>query len=338
MAGDCRTLRRLTQQEDGILRILSEAEVRHLVQNELQAGFDACEAAYRYYGEMRDVLSHPSSAFMTLPRVRPAKCRIKGAHLASKGVAGVRLATPGHYYCWLTDFETGVPVGLVAEDWLHRRRTATTGALVARWLARPGARTAALIGAGRIAREFVRTLTHALKLEELRIATRSQENAQALAEAYGGVCTGTRLTAAASIEAAVREADVVVTITGARAPFLQPGWLAPGAALLSMGGVPEVAFAVLEEADRLLVDDPDYALAQGDFHAWVSSGAITRDDLLARIDADVGEVALANKPGRCDPGERILAVIQGMAVCDVAMAKMVLDRAAAAGIGQQVTL
>ena len=117
------------------MRILSETEVRALAENDLQGGFEACEAAFRYFGEVRDVLSHPSSAFMSLPRDKPAVCRIKGAHLASMGVAGARLATPGYYYCWLTDFEGGQPIALVAEDWLHRRRTATTGALAARWLA-----------------------------------------------------------------------------------------------------------------------------------------------------------------------------------------------------------
>ncbi len=318
------------------MRILSETEVRALAENDLQGGFEACEAAFRYYGEVRDVLSHPSSAFMSLPRDKPAVCRIKGAHLASMGVAGARLATPGYYYCWLTDFEGGQPIALVAEDWLHRRRTATTGALAARWLARPGARTAALIGAGKIGREFVRTLTHALPLDELRIASGSGDSAKALVKDFGTTLGQTQLMAASSIEQAVRGADIVVTITKARQAFLQPGWLEEGAVLLSMGGVPEVSFGVLGEIDRLIVDDIDYALAQGDLHAWVKSGAITKEDLLARIDADIGEVSIGAKPGRRDKNERILAVIQGMAVCDLAMAKMVLDRAE--GVGQSVTI
>jgi ornithine cyclodeaminase len=319
------------------MRILSESEVRALAGDDLERGFEACEAAYRYYGEMRDVLSHPSSAFMSLPRDRPAMCRLKGAHLASMGVAGARLASPGHYYCWLIDFDGGQPVALVAEDWLHRRRTAITGALAARWLARPGAGTAALIGAGKIGREFVLTLTHALALDELRIASGTGDSARALVTDFGDTLGQTQLTAASSIEQAVRGADVVVTITKAKEAFLQPGWLKEGALLLSMGGVPEVAFGVLEETDRLIVDDIDYALAQGDLHAWVKSGAIGKEALLARIDADIGEVAIGARPGRRDDKELILAVIQGMAVCDLAMAKMVLDRAEAEGVGQSVT-
>lgn len=320
------------------MRILSETEVRALAEDDLEGGFAACEAAFRYFGEVRDVLSHPSSAFMALPRDKPAMCRLKGAHLASMGVAGARLAAPGYYYCWLIDFDGGQPIALVAEDWLHRRRTAITGALAARWLAGPETRTAALIGAGKIGREFVRTLTHALALDELRIASGFGDSAKALVKDFGAALGQTRLTAASSIEQAVHGADVVVTITKAKEAFVMPGWLKEGALLLSMGGVPEVAFGVLDEIDRLIVDDIDYALAQGDLHAWVKSGAITEEALLARIDADIGEVAIAAKPGRRDKSERILAVIQGMAVCDLAMAKMVLDRAGAEDIGQSVTI
>jgi len=320
------------------VRILTEGEVRTLMEDRLDTAFDACEAAYRYYGEQRHVLSRPSSAFLTLPRQPPATCRLKGAHLQSLGVAGARLATPGHYFCWLVDFEGGQPIALVAEEWLHRRRTAATAGLVARWLAPPGARVAALVGAGKMGREYVRTLSHALPLEVLRVASRSGDSARRLVDEFGGRCGATRLVAADTIETAVRGADVVATITRAGAPFLQPGWLAPGALLLSMGGVPEVAFGVLAEVSRLIIDDLDYALAQGDLHAWVTSGAITREALVQRIDADIGEVAVGSKAGRTGPGERILAVIQGMAVCDLAMARTALDLAVAGGVGQEVVL
>lgn len=318
--------------------VLSEEEVRALAEEDLDAGFEACENAYRYFGEQRDVLSHPSSAFMTLPRDKPAKCRLKGAHLKSMGVAGARLATPGYYYCWLTDFENGQPIGLIAEDWLHRRRTATTGALTAQWLARPGADRAVLVGAGKIGREVVRTLTHGLKLTELTIASRSGTSAETLANEFGGAIGDTRITASNNIEEAVRNADVIVTITNSKEPFIHGGWMKEGALLVSMGGVPETAFEVLEEADRLIVDDTDYGLAQGDLNYWVTSGSIERDALLNRIDADIGELAIGAKQGRLKDSDRIIAIIQGMAICDLAMAKMVRDRALEKGMGQTVTV
>ena len=134
--------------------VLRDSEVRQLVT--IEDGFAACEASYRYYGEVRNVLSEPAAAYLVLPKEPPVKCRYKAAHMASLGVAGARLATPGHYYCWVTDIKTGEPIGLVNETWHARRRTATTAAIVSKWLARPEAKVATLFGAGKIGDEIYR--------------------------------------------------------------------------------------------------------------------------------------------------------------------------------------
>jgi ornithine cyclodeaminase len=127
-------------------------------------------------------------------------------------------------------------------------------------------------------------------------------------------------------------------MTTADEPFIEAGWLKPGALLCSMGGVPEVHFDVLAEADRLVIDDLSYALDQGDLHEWIKEGHITEAQIVERIDADIGEIAIGVKPGRQHEDERILAMIQGMAVGDLAMAKLVLDKAVAAGLGETVSL
>ena len=170
----------------------------------------------------------------------------------------------------------------------------------------------------------------------MRVVGRRRESGPEFAKAHG--TEDLMVIARDSVEAAVRQADIVVTITKATEPFVEPGWLAPGAVLLSMGGCPEVAFEVLDETDRLIVDDLDYALAQGDLHAWVEAGRIDAASIKARIDADIGQVAVGDQPGRTDADQRILAVIQGMAICDLAMAKMVLDRANLEDVGQVVEL
>ncbi len=315
------------------MRIVRGDEVRHLIT--LEDGFRVCEEAYRYYGRARDVLSHPSAMLLMLPGDPPVKCRYKGAHLEEQGVAGARLATPGHYYAWVVDFETGTPLGLVNEDWLHRRRTATTGAIAARYFAPPASRVAALVGTGRIGDEVYPTLAHALAFDEFRVTARRFESALAYAERHendGAV----PIRAVETIEEALDGADVVVTITNAKEAFVRPGMLKPGAFICSMGGVTELEFGVLDEVDRLIIDDLDYALLQGDLAGWIAAGHASTEEIVARIDADIGEVAIGAKLGRTSPEETILGIIQGMAICDLAMAKMVLEKAAAAGLGVEV--
>jgi ornithine cyclodeaminase/alanine dehydrogenase-like protein (mu-crystallin family) len=318
-----------------VLRIIKAEEARALLT--IEEGFRACDDAYRYYGEVGDVLSHPSSVMLPLPTELPGRVVLKPAHLKSAGVAGALLATPGKFFGWLVDFETGEPIGLVDEGWLMRRRTATTGALAAKWLAPSDAKIATIIGSGRIADELYATLTHAFSLSEVRVASRSVVNAEAFVERHTAEAdVPTR--AVNGFREATEDADVVVTITTAKEPFFEAGWLKRGAVLVSMGGEAEIQFDVLAEVNRFIVDDLEYALSRGDMRYWLNSGCVDDEIVSRRVDANIGEVIYGAKPGRVHPDDTVYAIIQGMSICDIAMSKAVLDNAAAAGVGQVVEL
>jgi alanine dehydrogenase len=108
--------------------------------------------------------------------------------------------------------------------------------------------------------------------------------------------------------------------------------------LCTMGSYNEVAFDVLAEIDRVIVDDPDYASEMGDGAAWIAQGHLTHADFLKRIDALTAEVVAGIKPGRLNADNRILAIVQGMAVGDIAFAIHVLRAAEAKGSGQTIDL
>ena len=67
--------------------------------------------------------------------------------------------------------------------------------------------------------------------------------------------------------------------------------------------------------------------------AWAAVGACGAEVLRARLDADIGEVVAGLKPGRTGELECILAIIQELAICDVARAKLAIDRARETGRG-----
>ena len=315
--------------------VLTETDVRGLLR--VEDSFACIEDAWRRYGAERAVTSTPAMAVMVVPGEAPTPWGIKGAVLPSLGLAGVFFGAQfGSYTFAVCDSRTGVIVGLVEQSWLTKRRTAVTAAIAAKHLATPGASVAAVIGAGRIGAEAVRMLDHAFDLAAIRIASRTIGGARAVCTALEGEVAAPLI--AATVADAVAGADIVVTLTLAQAPVIAPGMLAEGAVLCSMGGVHEVEFAVLAEVDRVIVDEIDYALLRGAFAAWIALGEITREALEARIDADMGGVAGGLAPGRTGGRERILAVIQGMAVCDLAQAAMVLERAREAGVGTRVPL
>src|SRR5207244_2813715 len=119
---------------------------------------------------------------------------------------------------------------------------------------------------------------------------------------------------------AVEGADVVITLTESPTPLVFPGTLKPGAVVCSMGSYNEVDYGVMLEAERLIVDDEDFAAEMGDGAAWISQRHLSRAQFAARIDALACEVLAGKKKGRRTSAERIVALIQGMAIGDVAFA------------------
>lgn len=318
------------------LRVLTEDQVRTLV--DLPTAWQAVEEAYRQFGRTPEVQSRPPVMVIagprpTLGRAGLGQYRIKGASLPGCAAAGAFLATRDHPFMYLWSAETDAPMGLVACDWLSQYRVAVTVAVVAKALAKRDVGKVALFGAGKYARETCRLLAQYWPHAELHLVAAHIDNARRLA-----VEMPRPILASDSPREAIRDADVVVTLTNAKAPFIPGGWLSPGALLLSMGSAHELDVAVLREADGLIVDDLAYARMQGDLAAWIERGELDPAELPHRLRANIGEVVAGLKTGRHHAGERLLAIIQGLTACDVAMAKAVLDRAAAERIGQLVTI
>ncbi|MDA9007113.1 hypothetical protein N9J36_05815 [Litoricola sp.] len=319
----------------GELKILSEQTVKRCLGDEIDACFEVCAEAYRYYGRVGSVLSEPSSLYLQLPSDQGKKCRLKGAHFGDIGVAGFRLASPGSYFTWVVNSQTGQPVGLVAENWLHRRRTAVTGALTLCWL-RPNLRVVALIGAGKIGFECAIALGHAFPDARIILGCRDEGRGELFRESLP-YSVSSRMSIQA-IEPAVRNAEAVLTITKASTAFIQGDWLREGAIALSMGGVPEFDFTTWQRSQHFILDDLGYALKQGDLHQWVKFDGLSVEQIQARKTALIGDVALDPEKYQSVCSGLTLAVIQGMAVCDVAMAGLALERASMINAGSAVDL
>lgn len=316
------------------MRVISEPETRKLVS--VADAHAVVEQAYADYGRQKAVTSDPALALMIVPHEVPSICSAKGSFLANRRIWGVRMGMQmANYYSTVHDTASGKILGLVDETWLSRRRVGTTAAVAAKYLARPDSRVIALIGAGQLMEEVYLCMPHVFGNADYRIASRTYEGASRFADRLE-TADRPRLTAMRSAAEAVEDADIVVAITVAKKAMILPGMLKPGATMLSMGGAPEVDFRVLAEMNRVYVDEFGYALFRGDFATWVNNGDITAEDLEKKVDANIGEVVAGLKKGRLSPEDRILAVIQGMAVCDLAMAAFCIDKAARSGIGTVV--
>jgi ornithine cyclodeaminase/alanine dehydrogenase-like protein (mu-crystallin family) len=317
-------------------RVLTEQQAQACI--DLPGAYRAVESAYRDFGRSSEIQSRPPVLRIpgprpTLGRAELGQYRIKGASVPTCKVAGAFLATRDYPYMFLWDSDTDQPIGLIACDWLTQYRVAITVAVAIRTLGATVVRKIAFFGAGKYAFEPCRLLAQQWPDAQISIVATSRASAEKLASRMPrSVLAGN------DPRAAVADAEVVVTLTNTQSPFFPSGWLKPGALLISMGSAHELEVAALQDVDAVIVDDLEYALMQGNLAAWMRRGEITQAKLQERLRGNIGEVLAGLKAGRTGSNERILAVIQGLTACDVAMARVALERATADNIGQTVNL
>jgi ornithine cyclodeaminase/alanine dehydrogenase-like protein (mu-crystallin family) len=162
--------------------------------------------------------------------------------------------------------------------------------------------------------------------DEIRVASRTFERAQELAEDVGAV-------AVESFEEAVRGADVVSACTDASDPVLRVDWLAPGTHVTSVGASregPELDRATMTAG--LLVVESRVA-----FEPY-PAGAHELEGLDPDSAAELGEILAGTRKGRTSPEQITVYKSMGHAVEDAAAAGLVYRQAVEQGVGTEVEL
>lgn len=124
--------------------------------------------------------------------------------------------------------KTGEPLVAMDGRLITEMRTAAVSAAAVRLLARRDARVLAILGSGVQARSHVQALQMVRSFEEVRVWSRTEENAARFAEQFGA-------RAMATAESAVRGADVVVSATSTHQPLVRGEWLGKGALVGAVG-------------------------------------------------------------------------------------------------------
>jgi ornithine cyclodeaminase/alanine dehydrogenase-like protein (mu-crystallin family) len=232
---------------------------------------------------------------------------------AARGLPGL------HSTYVLHDASTGVPLAWIDGDEITARRTAATSALAASWLAPVGASHLAVIGAGRIARLLPEAHRAVRPIERVTVWARSPARADGLVAELAA--QGFDARAAASVEAAVAEADIVSCATLASAPLVCGRWLAPGRHLDLIGSFTPA----MQEADdacfasaRVVVDSDDAATKSGDLIGPLARGVFGREQI-----GTLSDLARGRGHGARVPGQRTVFKSVGSALEDLAAAMLV---------------
>ena len=197
----------------------------------------------------------------------------------------------------LFDPESGAPVCVVHAGELTAIRTAAASAVATDALARRDARRLALLGYGEQAATHARALRLVRPLESITVWGRSAERAQAFAQRMRAELQ-LPVSAAATAREAVKEADLVCTLTPAAEPILEGAWLRPGTHVNLVGssyaGPAEVDSALVVRS-RFIADSREGVLRQGAEFLRAKAAGLIGDE---HIVAEIGQVLSGEVPGR----------------------------------------
>lgn len=221
------------------------------------------------------------------------------------------------------DPETGFPKALVSASYLNGYRTAAANAIAVSSLARSDAAVLGVIGAGHQAEQEIRAVAEVRELTLIKISTRSHERANWIADRLQDVDIDIRFT---SMEEAVRDSDIVVTVTPSEAPLVRDEWVADGTHISAMGaddvGKHELDTALVKRAS-LFADYPEQSIVIGEFqHGYKDELINSADEICA-----LGLVTLGKSPGRNSDAEITVFDSSGIAIQDLMAAAAVFEAA-----------
>lgn len=223
------------------------------------------------------------------------------------------------------DATTGLLRAVLGANWVTAVRTAALSAVAARRMADPASKSIAFVGSGVQARSHLDAFRAIFPLAEARVFGRGRANVDALCD-YAESC-GLSATASETAEEALRGADIVVTsvtLDYSIDPFLDAGWLKPGA----FAAITDLCIPWIDDTmaafGHIVVDDRAQEAA--------SEKPMVAPDLIA---ADLTELATGAPFERAGDAPVAFA-FRGLALGDYAAAALAVQRAERDGAGQTI--
>lgn len=206
----------------------------------------------------------------------------------------------------LIDSETGLPVCFMGADWVTGLKTAASTVVTTSFLGRPGSNVVTIFGAGTLGRLHLTALAERFDLQQAYFvdiipefaSTCAAELEKELGFSVDPVSLDDR-------ENAVRESDIIFTVTTGSQELVYRDWIKSGTFVARLGSYQEVAFDVITEADKVVVDRWKYVSPRiPEVVQLVKDGKFSQ----ASVYAEWSEIVAGKVPGR-ESGDEIIVFI-----------------------------
>ncbi len=270
-----------------------------------------------------------------------ASFKFKGALLPGLGAAGLNAYTAGlpsglETFLFLFDTDSGALAAVMEVlyfDWL---KTAAVSALANKYMAPADSSVLALFGTGRHARSQLYALVEVAELKRVQTYSRDADKRRAFCRVMTAEL-GIEVSPADSPAAALRDVDIVTTITTSPSPVFQ-GVDLPSDKPVHINAL-GAHYPWVREVDdhtvlnsRVIVDEWRQGLAEnGELRIPMAAGLIDE----TRVAGDLGAVVAGKIPARHPDTRWTLFLSGGTGVEDLAVARRLYDAAVDRGIGTE---
>lgn len=222
------------------------------------------------------------------------------------------------------DPETGYPLAIMDATEITAYRTGAAAAIASKYLARQDSRTIGIIGAGRQA--YTQILAHAELFSPILV--NAFDISTAAVDRLINCFPEFTIRNCSMQEAAA--SDIVCTLTPSRNAIVKKDWIIGGTHINAVGadaaGKQELDPSILMEA-IVIVDDLEQASASGEINVPIRRGIYT----VQEVRGTLAELVMGKKTGRTD--DKVITVFDstGIAIEDIAVAKLLFEKAQKTG-------
>ncbi|MFD2829142.1 ornithine cyclodeaminase family protein [Corticicoccus populi] len=331
----------------GEFRVLSEAEVRQTL--DMKQVIEVVETVYK--AKSSGGAEAWPTVFYDFEKGR-ADMDIKSGFLKSEKLFGHKTVT------WFGDNEergiptlmgvivvfnavTGEPLGLTDASFITGIRTGAAAATGVKYLAAKDAENVLLLGAGNQALfQVAAVLTARPGIKKIRVAARNQKKVHTFIEGVSEKLKDTfnidsenvEFEAVDALEDAVKDSDIIITITSSRTPVIKHEWVKKGTHFSCIGadmeGKQEIDSKILTDA-KIIVDDLKHCMEVGEIEIPLNEGVIKETD----ITGEIGDLILGKIEGRNNDEDITVFDATGMALLDIFTANLALKSAAEKNLG-----
>ncbi len=315
--------------------LLTESDVRKILTMEM--ALRAVDDSFKDLGD-GNVLLHPrrrlhvpGGSYLHYMAAADTRNGYMGMKIYTSSKTGLRFLVP------LFHAVTGDLLALIEADYLGQVRTGAASGVATRLLSRKDSHAVGIIGTGLQAHTQLQAIAQVRKIDRIRVYGRNAEKRAAFAK-EASAAVKVKVEAAESGEAAVREADIIVTATSASEAVLEGKWLRPGVHINAIGAnfpqKRELDAEAVSRATVIVVDSCEQSkMEAGDLIQAFGENAARWDGV-----RELAQIATGKAPGRVRPEDVTLFKSNGIATEDVATAARVYERAREMGVGTEVPM